>query len=41
MCSADPKGYATIGLGNCGYISVMANMMFTYFLIKGIMFCEK
>jgi len=38
MCSMDPKGSAIISLGICGYISVIAALKFTYFLIKGIMF---
>jgi len=38
MCFMDPKGSAIISLGICGYISVIAALKFTYFLIKGIMF---
>jgi len=36
MCSMDPKGSAVSSLGICGYISVIAALKFTYFLIKGL-----
>jgi hypothetical protein len=39
MCFADPTGYATSSQEIRGYISVMANIRSTYFLIKGIMSC--
>ena len=32
---ADPKGFATSSQGIRGYISVMAALKFTYFIIKG------
>ena len=38
MCSMDPKGSAVSSLGICGYISVIAALKFTYFLIKGMIF---
>jgi hypothetical protein len=41
MCSMDPKGSAISSLGICGYISVIAALKFTYFLIKGLMFFFK
>jgi hypothetical protein len=34
MLSADPNGYATSSHEVCGYISVMADLKFTGFLIK-------
>lgn len=36
MCSIDPKGSAVSSLGICGYISVIAALKLTYFLIKVI-----
>jgi hypothetical protein len=33
------KGSMTSCQGIYGYTSLMANMKFTYFLIKGVMFC--
>jgi hypothetical protein len=41
VCSADPKGSATISRGIRGYISVTATFKFTYSFIEGIMFCYK
>jgi len=38
VCSADPKGSATSSQEICGYISVMATLKRTYFLIEGILF---
>ena len=38
VCSADPKGSATSSQEICGYISVMATLKLTYFLIEGITF---
>jgi hypothetical protein len=37
----DPKGSATSVQEILGYISVMAALEFTFFLMKGIMFCVK
>jgi hypothetical protein len=39
VCSADPKGSTTSFQGTREYISVMATLKFSYFLIKEIMFC--
>jgi len=33
LCSADPKGSATISLRIPGHIAVMATLNFTYFLV--------
>jgi len=41
VCCADRLGSMTISQGICGYISVMATLTFTYFLIQGIMLCWK
>jgi hypothetical protein len=38
VCAADPRGSVISFQGIHGYISVMANFKFTFFLIKGIMF---
>jgi hypothetical protein len=39
LCSADPKRSLTSSQGIRGYISVMADFKFAYFLIKEIMSC--
>ena len=41
VCSAEPKGTATFSQGIHGYICATVILKFTYFLIKGIMFCQK
>ena len=40
VCSAYPKRSATSSKGICD-ISVKATLKFTYYLIKGMMFCKK
>jgi hypothetical protein len=39
VCYANPKVSATSSKDIRGYSSVMAALTFTYFVIKGIMFC--
>jgi hypothetical protein len=41
VCAMNLKGPATISQGIRGYISVLAAMKFSNFLIKRIMFCLK
>jgi hypothetical protein len=41
VCCLNLKEPATSSHGICGYISVLAAMKFTYFLIKTIIFCLK
>jgi hypothetical protein len=38
VCSTYLEGFISISQGICKYISVMATLKFTYFLIKGVMF---
>jgi hypothetical protein len=40
LSPADPLGSATSSQGICGYVSVLAALKVTYFLIKGIMLCS-
>ena len=40
MCCVDPKGSAVSSLGTCGYISLIAVLKLTYFLIKGMFFSK-
>jgi predicted membrane chloride channel (bestrophin family) len=39
-CLANPKGFVNSSHWMCGYISVMAALTFTYFLIQVIMFLK-